>query len=208
MTSRTKIVGIILSVVVVFGLWFYSSRPATAQNFSSPMITSVGLCDPHQAFQEYLKVKELRDGLRAQSDRLRQDLEAKQQQIRQKTEELTASQFVPGSEEFERMRDVLVKLNIEAESFGKISEAELRYQDMRITQIGYNDIYAAIAEVAKKKQYTVVLSQEQFSLAAGRPPDDLVSKLYYRRPVLYADQSLDITAEVVELLNTKYKLGR
>ena len=207
MINRTRIAFIVLLVAAACGLWFYTSRPAKAQNFGSPMIISMGVCDTHQAFRAYLKVKELRQELQSHSELLRQELEQKKKLLNEKTEELTASQFVPGSEEFERMRDVLVKLNIEAESFGKISDADLRRQDMRITQIGYNDIYAAVAEVAKKKQLTIVLSQEQFSLSSARA-EDLYGKLYYRRPVLYSEQSLDITAEVVDLLNTKYKLGR
>ena len=78
---------------------------------------------------------------------------------------------------------------------------------MRITQLGYDDVYAAVAELAQKRQLTLVLYKEQFSLASVRP-EELIAKLYYRRPVLYADQALDVTSEVIELLNTKYKLGR
>ena len=207
MINRTRIAFITLLVAAACGLWFYASRPATAQTFSSPMIVSLGVCDTHQAFLAYLKVKELRQELQAQSEQLKQELESKQQQIRQKTEELTASSFTPGSQEYERMLNALLKLRIEGETLAKISESELRRQDMRITQLGYEDVYAAVTEVAKKKQLSVVLSQEQFSLNSARP-EELYGKLYYRRPVLYSDQSLDITAQVVDLLNTKYKLGQ
>ena len=207
MTSRTRITALLLTSAIVVGLWAYANRNADAQQtFSSPMIVSVGVCDPHEAFRTYLKVTELRQELRAQSDQLRQEVEAKDKQLRDKTEELTASQLAPGSQEYERMHENLVKLTIEAKTFREVSEAQLRIQDMRITQIGYNDVYAAIAELAKKKQLTVVLSRERLSLASARP-DELFSKLYYRIPVLYADESLNITAEVADLLNTKYKLG-
>ena len=207
MMNRIKIVFIILLVAAACGLWFYASRPATAQTFNSPMIVSLGVCDTHQAFRGSLKVKELRQELQTQSEQVKQDLASREKQIRDKTEELTASSFAPGSQEFEQMRTALVKLSIERENMAKISESELRRQDMRITQLGYEDVYTAVNEVAKKKSLTIVFSQEQFSLASARP-EELYGKLYYRRPVLYADKSLDITAEVVDLLNTKYKLGR
>jgi len=207
MINRNRIVLIVLLLGAACALWFYASRPATAQTFSSPMIASIGVCDTQQAFREYLKIKDLRDKLQAHSEQLRQDLNSREQQLRDKTEELAASQLVPGSQEYERMREELVKLSVETKNFREISQAELSHQDMRITQFGYEDIYAAVAEVAKKKQLTVVLSQEQFSLASARA-DELYSKLYYRRQVLYADKSLDITVEVIDLLNTKYSLGR
>ncbi|NIA06060.1 MAG: hypothetical protein GWP14_00225 [Actinobacteria bacterium] len=207
MINRTRMSFIILLVATACGLWFYAGRPATAQTFGSPTIVSLAVCDTHQVFRQYLKTKELRQALQSQSEQLRKDLESRDKQLRAKSEELAASSFAPGSQEYEQMRNALVKLSIEAKSLREISEAELRRQDMRITQSGYEDIYAAVAEVAKKKQLTIVLSQEQFSLVSARP-EELYGKLYYRRPVLYSEKSLDITAEVIDLLNTKYKLGR
>ena len=206
MSNRTKIVYLLVSLVVVIGLWAYWDRKATAQSFASPLTVSIGVCDPHKAFQDYLRIKDLRDELRKKGERIGQDLDAKDKEIKSKTEELAASGFIPGSPEYEQRRDVLVKLSIEAKNSREVSENGLRREDMQITQLGYNDVYAAVEEVAKKKQLSLVLSREQSPLAS-RTPDELLSKLYYRRPVLYANESLDITGEVVELLNAKYKLG-
>lgn len=207
MINRTGIVIIVLLVAAAGGLWLCGDRSATAQTFSSPMIVSAGVCNPHQAFRQYQKVVDMRTQLQSRGEQLRQDLSAKEQRVLKQKEELAASQLAPGSPEYERMWEDLVKLSVETKTFKEISQAELTRQDMRITQAGYEDIYAAIAEVAKKKQLTLVLSQEEFSLASART-DELYSKLYYRRPVLYSEPSLDITAEVVGLLNSKYKLGR
>ena len=208
MSNRTKIVCLIVSVAMVIGLWAYSDRKATAQQpFASPVIVSVGVCNPHKAFQAYLRIQELRDELRKDTDRIRQELEAKDKELRSKTEELAAGNFVPGSAEYEQRLNELQKQQIDNEGLAKFSKNDLGRKDMRITMIGYSDVYAAVEEVAKKKQLTLVLSEEQFSLASQRV-EELFGKLYYRRPVLYADKALDITGEVVELLNTKYKLGQ
>ena len=209
MSNRTKIVYLLVGLVVVIGLWAYWDRKVAAaqQSFASPLTVSIGICDPHKAFQDYLRTKDLRDELRKKSDQLGQELDAKDKEIRSKTDELAASGFVPGSPEYEQRRDALVKLSIEAKNSREVSENELRREDMQITQLGYNDVYTAVEELAKKKQFTLVLSREQFPLASGRP-EELLSKLYYRRPILYTNESLDITGEVVELLNAKYKLGR
>ena len=206
MNSRTRIVYLLVALIVVVGLWAYWDRQATAQSFSSSLNMSIGVCNPHRAFQEYAKTKDLRESLRKQGDNLRQELEAKENELRTKTEELAASGFAPGSEEYEQRREYLVRLSIETKNFREISENELRREDMQITQIGYDDVYAAVAELAQKKQLSLVLYKDQFSLASGRV-EELFAKLYYRQPVLYAEQALDITSEVIESLNTKYKLG-
>lgn len=208
MSNSTKIVCLIVSLVVVIGLWVYSDRQAAAQQpFAPPVIISVGVCDPHRAFQAYLRAKDLRDELRKDRDRLNQELKARDTEFRGKTEQLTAGNFVPGSAEYEQRLNELQKQKIDNEGFAKFSDNDLRRREMWVTILGYNDVYAAVEEVAKKKPLTLVLSQEQFSLASQRV-EELFGKLYYRRKVLYADKSLDITGEVIELLNTKYKLGQ
>ena len=207
MIKRTGVIIIVLLVAAAGGFWICGGRSATAQTFSSPMIISAGVCNPHLAFRQYQKVNDMRTQLQSRGEQLRQDFAAREQRVLKQKEELAASLFVPGSQEYERMYEDLVKSSIETKTFREISQSELTRQDMLITQTGYEDIYAAITEVAKNKQLTIVLAQDEFSLASARP-EELMNKIYTRRPVLYADQSLDITAEVVGLLNSKYKLGR
>jgi len=36
--------------------------------------------------------------------------------------------------------------------------------------------------------------------------EDLMPKIYYRRHVIFADPEIDITSELIEQLNTDYKL--
>ena len=208
MSSRTKIVSLLVALVVVISLWMYSGRRADAQqSFASPLIVSVGVCDPHAAFQRYDKTKELAAVLQTKSQQLQDQLKAKEDELKRKSEELATSPFTPGSQEFEKMQDALLKLSVENKNFADFSRAQLQREDLRITQVGYEEVYAAVQELAKKKRLTLVLSQEQFSLAS-RSLDELRGKLYYRRQVLYAEKTLDITDEVVELLNTRYKLGQ
>ena len=208
MSSRTKIVYLLVALATVMGLWLYSNRRATAQQtFVSSILVSVGICDPHAAFQQYEKTKELGAALQTKSQQLQEQLKAKEDKLKRKAEELATSGFAPGSQEFEKMQEALLKLSVENKNFADFSKAQLQREDLRITGIGYEDVYAAVQEVAKKKQLTLVLSQEQFPLAS-RSLDELRGKLYYRRPVLYADKALNITSEVVELLNTRYKLGQ
>ena len=207
MIKRTGVIIIVLLVAAAGGFWICGGRSAKAQTFRSPMIISAGVCNPHLAFRQYQKVNDMRTQLQSRGEQLRQDFAAREQRVLKQKEELAASLFVPGSQEYERMYEDLVKSSIETKTFREISQSELTRQDMLITQTGYEDIYAAITEVAKNKQLTIVLAQDEFSLASARP-EELMNKIYTRRPVLYADQSLDITAEVVGLLNSKYKLGR
>ena len=208
MSSRTKITCLLVASAVVVSLWMYSGRRADAQQpFASSLIVSAGICDPHEAFQRYDKTRELAAALQTKSQQLQDQLTAKEEEIKKKAEELATSGFTPGKPEFEKMQEALLKLSVENKNFADFAKAQLQREDLRITQLGYEQVYAAVQEVAKKKQLTLVLSQEQFPLAS-RSLDELRGKLYYRRPVLYADKALDITNEVVELLNTRYKLGR
>ena len=207
MISKTKIVCLLVALVVVFGFWVYSGRRADAQSFASPLVVSVGVCDPHEVFHRYDKTRELAAALQTRSQQLQEQLKAKKNELKTRSEELAASGFAPGSQEFEKMQDDLLELNFENKKLADFSRAQVQREDLRITQVGYEEVYAAVQELAKKKQLTLVFSQEQFSLAS-RSLDELRGKLYFRRQVLYADKTLDITSEVVELLNTRYRLGQ
>ncbi len=206
MNTRTRIIYILVGLSVVVGLWAYWNRCATAQPLTSTISMSIAVCDPHKAFQEYRKTKDLRASLRKQLDKFRQELEAKEKRRRSSAEALTTTGLTPGSVPHENRRQELVRLGIEIKHFREISDNELVRERLRITQLGYDDVYAAVAEVAQKRKLTLVLSKQQFPLAGGGR-DELFAKVYYRRPVLYADQGLDITDEVIELLNNKYKPG-
>ena len=126
----------------------------------------------------------MRADLISEQERLRQKDMALRKEIQTKTEELKTSGFAPESPEYRKLRKELVEKSISYEVFDKVSKNELRNQNAVISEVCAKDLYEVVQKIAKKKGYHLVLPQ-----------------------VLYGDETLDISSEVIEQLNTDYELG-
>ena len=207
MNRKTLTICLLAVAVTALGLWIYSGQRAWGQTSSGAFGTlKVGVCDPHKVVQQYKKKMRLQNTLDKEKTRISEDLQKKQQDIADKAEELRAGTIQAGSREYELRAKEILKLRIEYETTGKLLENELRMRDAQITQMCYEDTYKAIARIASERDIAIVFSQEEFSLSSQNV-QELISKLYYRRPVLYSQADIDITGAVVDMLNSEDELN-
>ncbi len=180
MNPRTKVICLFTLLATGLGFWIYC-QTGTAQ--INPSTASIAFCNPNKVLQAYTKVISMRADLISERDRIKQKVMDAQKDIRARTEELAVSGFSPESQEHIRMRKDLLERSVRNEVFVKVSENDLRFRDKRIKDVFVQDMYAAVRKVARKKGLLMVFPQ-----------------------VLYGHESLDITAEVIEQLNTDYEL--
>ncbi len=202
MNTRTKTISLLALLSLPLGFWLYC-QTVTAQ--ANAPLTPVAVCDVHQAFGEYQKTIDLRDKLRADSDRVKLQVKDANLQLQDMRSDLQASGLLPGSTDYERRLREVVKKTIETKNFVELSQAQLQRRDLQITEVCYQDVYNAVKKVALKKNILLVLSREELALPSQRL-EDLMPKIYYRRHVIFADPEIDITSELIEQLNTDYKL--
>ena len=126
----------------------------------------------------------MRADLLTEQDLMRQKVMAAQKEIQTKTEELKVSGFSPESPEYRKIRKELLEKSIHLDVSDKVYKSELRNQSALINEVFRKDLYEAVQKIAKQKGYRLVLSQ-----------------------IVYGDETLDITNEVIEHLNTNYDLG-
>ena len=204
MKTGLKLTCFLAFLAVGLAVWTYA-RSVTAQNI--PPGTPIAVCSIHKAYQAYRKIGDLRTKLAAERDRIQADVNEANRQVKNMQDELAASGFLPGSPEFEQKRREILTKSIEVKNSAELSQSELRRQDMRIIDTCYQDIYKAVEKVAAKKGILLVLVREDLS-QPSRNFEDLIPKVYYRRHVLFADASIDVTGEVIDQLNADYQLAR
>ena len=207
MSKRTATICLLALAVTVIGFWIYSDQTAWGQSRSSAFgSVKIGVCDPHEVFKQYLRKTALQADLDGRKGEVQREMKAIQDNIQAKRSELQTGTLIPGSRDYLSKTKVLLDLTVEHETKAKWYESDLRRQDAEITRMCYEDIYKAINRMAKKKGLNLVLTHEDFELQS-QTVQELISKLYYRRPVLYADPGIDMTEEVVDLINAEYKTG-
>ncbi len=202
MNTRTKLISLLVLLTTGLGFWIYC-QTGTAQ--ANAPLGPLAVCDIHKAFQQYKKTIELRAALGADGNTIQAEANAANQQLKEMQEALAASGLLPGSPDFERRRAEVIKKAIETKNFRELSQGELRRREIQITDTCYQDIYKAVQKVAVRKNLALVLTKEDLTLPS-QSFEDLMARIYYRRHVIFADDAIDITAEVVEQLNTDYEL--
>lgn len=203
MNTRTKLISLFVLLTTGLGFWAYC-QTGTAQANAS--LGSLAVCNVHKAFEQYKKTVELRAVLMADRATLQAEAEAANRKLKEMQEALASSGLRPGSSDFERRRAEIVKKVLKNKNFVDITQGELRRRSLRISDKGYQAVYQAVKKVALKKGLILVLYKEDVT-KPSQTGEELMARVSFRRHVIFSDEAIDITAEVVEQLNTDYELG-
>jgi Skp family chaperone for outer membrane proteins len=143
------------------------------------------------------------------------DQQALQAQLKERQEKLrlmrdNRDQLKRDSPQYNERNKELLEEAINLEAWGRIRQAELE-RNIKLNIKGFWDkIEAAVAEVAQAKGIDIVISDQRPEI-----PDDLdqikieqLQQLIGQRDVLYANPKVDISDEVIALLDKKYKEGK
>ncbi len=164
----------------------------------SPSV-KIAVCDPHRAFDKYKNVQDAIAALKTVVEQTKIQVDAKARAVVAKQKELDGIKKQK-SKEYKATLEELITLKANLQASQTTANARIADQRKSIAVNAYADIYAAVATVAKERGISLVLTKDQPPLAT-RSMVELLGKLYYRRQVLYADDSLDITDEVIKVLN-------
>ena len=113
----------------------------------------------------------------------------------------------PETHQYQDKNAELLKAAIEFETWGKINQANFqREQKLQMKQL-FEKIQDAVATVAKQKGFDLVLTDQRPEI-----PDDIdqlnleqIRALINTRNVLYANEKVDISADVLAMLDAKYR---
>lgn len=72
----------------------------------------------------------------------------------------------------------------------------------------FQKIDASVEELAKSRGYTLVVTDDQGSFAPPNPSEQQARGAIYTRRVMFADPAIDITDELVTLMNNKWQMGQ
>ena len=111
------------------------------------------------------------------------------------------------SPQYQERNAELLKASIEYESWGKINEANIqRDQKLQMRRL-FEKIEQGVAEVAKKNGYDLVLTDQHPDL-----PDDVdqinldqLRTLINSRNVIYTSEKIDISSDVLAVLDARYR---
>lgn len=167
----------------------------------------VAVVNTGKAFNEMQETKDLKQKLDAE----RIDFEHKRDQQQKKLTDLRSQRDLlkPESPQYADLDRQYAQAAIQADVWSRVTQAQVQRMQKQEMRDLFNKIVAASEEVAKQKHFDIVIADQRRDL-----PDNLdhlsmeqVQAAINIRNVLYASPKVDITEDVVALLDEKYKAG-
>jgi Skp family chaperone for outer membrane proteins len=177
-----------------------AGRAALAQD--GPRIATVNLV---KVFSEMQETKDLQQKMDAERKAIEDELQRRSKELTDLQQQRNI--LVEGSDDYNKKNKELIEKTVSARAYQELINADQLRQRKAQFKTLFDKIEVATKEIAEQKKIDIVFvehrpdfpaSLEQFNL-------DQVKGLINQRTVLYNNGRFDITADVVQNLDAKYK---
>jgi Skp family chaperone for outer membrane proteins len=171
----------------------------TGQPDAGARVAVVNVPEVSDKYQRTADLEGQFEGLRA---KLNQEREAMKERLDRMTKSLR-EELKPGSEEYRERAKQATLLEAEIKWFSEAKGQEVE-EGLKISLRGiFEDIQNAVREVAEEKGIDVVLAADRLPDQIPETPTQLRQQIVLQK-VLYWNPRVDITADVINRLNTRY----
>lgn len=163
----------------------------------------VAVIDLFRIFNECAQIQYLNEEIKKKTEDYSKEAAERRKRIEDKQQQLNA--FQPGTRDFEDRRRELIRSNIEANVWLKVSEQEIEQDRFMWTVKIYKQACDIAAEIAKEHGIDLVVQRSEFK------PDDIeqtlaaVRRLIQERNVVYNAAQMDITDPVIRRMDQDYR---
>ena len=184
-----------LVAVAVAGAVFLTGTRATSQ--TAPMTMRAAFVDLAEIVRKYDKSAQIDRELAAERQRLLAEFQKQADELKRMQADIDI--LVAGTPEYREKEREIAQAQFMLEYSKKSKENEIRQKAMRKMLLVYTEIKNEAATYARANGLEAVFTVNKGEIEA-RAPEELPA-LIALRPVLYWDKSLDITEEILEILN-------
>ena len=183
----------LIGVIVVIVLFIFKGNNISNDNSSTPIIQNgelrIAYVDTDSIMLQYEYAKDLEQGLKSYQKQLESSYEGQLRKLQTDFENYQKTGDKLTLTEQRRKEEDLMKRQQELPEVQQKMMSQLQERQVEDNKKLLNSVYAFIKDYnSKNKKFNIILS-----------------KSYVSSSVLYADQGLDITKEIIKGLNQEYK---
>ncbi|MDY0053819.1 MAG: OmpH family outer membrane protein [Bacteroidales bacterium] len=183
----------LIGVIVVITLFIFKGNNISNDNSSTPIIQNgelrIAYVDTDSIMLQYEYAKDLEQGLKSYQKQLESSYEGQLRKLQTDFENYQKTGDKLTLTEQRRKEEDLMKRQQELPEVQQRMMSQLQERQVEDNKKLLNSVYAFIKDYnSKNKKFNIILS-----------------KSYVSSSVLYADQGLDITKEIIKGLNQEYK---
>lgn len=194
---------ILFAAVVAIGL--YVTQSTAQPNQGGANCNCNGVVSFLKIFNEANQIQDLNAEIRQKEQDFQSEAKNRQKVIEEKQAELTA--FKLGTPDHEKRRKELVRLNIEANTWFQVTEAEIETMKYEWTRLIYEKSLDVINAVARERGFDVVLQDKPMPEVIDQNVQG-IRRVIQERQVVYHRNEIDITDEVIKRLNQQYLISK
>lgn len=197
-----KRTGIYLTAIVIVLAGVALLRDSVAQPARPTAVTTrVAVCDIVEVFDNYQRAKDLTAAMKAQAAKIQAESDKRGKAIEAIKMELDA--LKAGSKEHEKRLDEMQRLTIERKAWLDFQTAKNMRTHHRLTLEMYNEIRAMVAQVAKERNYQMVIHRNRSKLDTKNTRELL--QAIAARKIIFAAEEVDLTETVLGRLNQAFR---
>jgi len=194
------------AIVAMLGLIsFAAAAPAPGQSTSA---TKIAIANPARIFNEIQETKDLKQLIETKTKNLEQDRFAREQKL--KDLKALRDQLKPDAPQYADRDRELRQAAIEYDTWMKMNQAEMQFEQKRQMLLIFNKITTAVQEVATAKGIDVVIAEQkpEFPPNLDQINADQLRVLINSQNVLFNSPQVDISTDVITSMDAKYKSGK
>ncbi|MFH1859876.1 MAG: OmpH family outer membrane protein [bacterium] len=144
---------------------------------------NIGLVDTKTVFETHPKAQQAKESMEQDITKFQNIFQAKQEEVKALKEKLDSATLL-SDEEKEKQKKAINEKITELMGYKEEMSSELEAKEQQLTKEIVDDIYTAISQIAKKKNLQLVMEKGS---------------------TLYAASGLDLTEDVMKMINEKSK---
>lgn len=201
-TLHASLVAVCLAVVALVG-WRAGAESTEGRALAKP--TTVAIVDIEKTLNQLNELTDMNKKLEDRVTVRQADLNALAKQLEDLQEQLKNTTDAD-VEKRRTLRAQIFELRETATARTKAYQSLINIEKGEIIRPLYLKVLDAVKETATKQGYDVVLFDDR-SLMVPQDTESIVNQAIQAKRILYADDTLDITNQVVLLMNNKFKAG-
>ena len=160
----------------------------------------IGIVDIGRVFEKYQKRIDSDEELKEQEKRFQDEVNKKRKEIIDLDEETQLLDL--GSESRSNNENLMERKNVELEGYAKFAERQLLKKYKDFFENIYQEVVQKVEKIGEQEGFDLIIKNEEADLKSNE-----ISDLQFKigiRTVLYHSDSVDITFDVVDILNASY----
>ena len=160
----------------------------------------IGIVDIGSVFEKYQKRIDLDLELKEQEKGFQDEVNKKRKEIIDLDEETQLLDL--GSESRSNNENLMERKNVELEGYAKFAERQLLKKYKNFFENIYQEVVQKVEKIGEQEGFDLIIKNEEADLKSNE-----ISDLQFKigiRTVLYHSDSVDITFDVVDILNASY----